>query len=194
MPCESKARLSGPLTQASPGEPGTLPSTLWAQKGGKQLMVVAPSCPPSSWFAASWWPPTVVQECFFFLVISFLPLVLILFLQDYGRHSTPLLSSEKRSALNSISKAISCSPLMLQLSCRLPLFRSLGQSFQSPSFCVCSFLGKSHFLFVFHLTRSPTQVSATAFNCLPDFHLLFRPLCPKSHSSCPQTLLARRDS
>lgn len=96
-------------------------------------------------------PPTVVQECFFFLVISFLPLVLILFLQDYGRHSTS--PFPVRSAVCpefSISKAISCSPLTLQASW---VWANL---FNLLLFCVCSFLGKITFPLVFHLTRSPT--------------------------------------
>lgn len=101
-------------------------------------------------------PPTVVQECFFFLVISFSPLVLILFLQNYGRHSTsPFPVKNAFCPGFSISKAISCSPLMFQASCRLPLFRSLGQSFQSPFPCA-RFPWKITFPLVFCLTRSLT--------------------------------------
>lgn len=117
-------------------------------------------------------PPTVVQECFFFLVISFLPLVLILFLQDYGRHNTS--PFPVRSALCpefSISKAISCSPLTLQASCCLPLFRSLGQSFQSPSFPCMQFPWKNHISSCVSLN----QIS----------YLSFRPLHPTAYQIFP---------
>lgn len=158
MPCGSKARASGPLTPRQVlGEPGT-PQHPLSPEGRKaahgSCSFLSPQFLICSFLAP---PPTVVQECFFFLVISFLPLVLILFRQDYGRHCTsPFPVRNAFCPGFSISKAICGSPLTFQASCRLPLFRSLGQSFQSPSFPCMRFPWKITFRLLFHLTRSLT--------------------------------------
>lgn len=152
-----QGQTSGSLTLRQVlGEPGT-PQHPLSPEGRKaahgSCSFLSPKFLICSFLAP---PPTVVQECFFFLVISFLPLVLILFHQDYGRPCTsPFPVRNAFCPGFSISEAICGSRLTFQASCRLPLFRSLGQSFQSPFPCM-RFPWKITFPLVFHLTRSLT--------------------------------------